>query len=819
MASPDVMDETLGFGEFVLGPGRAYVAPTTAYTNGLKTAVGKEFKTLSGRTFLIETLDCLSIRAGLKELPRCVNGKTTAGNLQKPDAIGNGYANIPSACRTQTDTRPRRTQNADLAKAVESRSGVVIDYYATIGGTLNDPVVFRGDTTYHITGAVYCNGQVTIEGGAVIKYNDYGSITLNNTCLCLTSGYRPAFLTSVNDDTVGDSLSGYSGYTGVLGTVSSGTDVSGSGAYPYLWAATGSIGLSNMRFRYAEEAVLIEGESQYSTIAHSQFLNCVRGVVLVGSYGGSGSSGSGASQNVHFYNILMDQVGTVLVTVNLTGAGSGNSAPAWFQSCTMDHITSFFACDSTFDNYFQNCILANVSNLGSGSQQGGNNAFYNAQTFGNSPLTLDSSPFASPVGGGYHYLATSASCRNKGWESDPELTQRTTAPPLPYGSPIISAATWAMEAQRDTDALDAGYHYDALDYMVSNVTLSASLNLSEGVAVGVMAGSGAGFNLQAGAGISSTGAAKKLNRICYYGNVQEYSVAADSCAFMRASGALSATLRFRFTDFGMRPGNPSTDLLSNATNISGEFSFRDCQLRGCMLSLNPTTSGSSLNVALNNNFVEYTTLSFVKVGTVPMAVDLYNNLFRNSSVSLNYSTSANPTWHAQDNLFDGTGQTVSGSTAYLVASYNGYISGTSNSLGGSNNKTGLNSDYQTGPLGTFYYPSSGSSPSLATLINAGSRNAGDAGLYHYTVKTSANSKEGADSPATVDIGYHYVGLDGDIFSANPQPLDTDGDGIPDYLEDVNGDGSATGDPTSWQVYNSGNGLAAGSGLLVFTPLK
>jgi hypothetical protein len=30
MASPDAMDETLGFGEFVLGPGRAYVAPNTA---------------------------------------------------------------------------------------------------------------------------------------------------------------------------------------------------------------------------------------------------------------------------------------------------------------------------------------------------------------------------------------------------------------------------------------------------------------------------------------------------------------------------------------------------------------------------------------------------------------------------------------------------------------------------------------------------------------------------------------------------------------------------------------------------------------------
>lgn len=52
-----------------------------------------------------------------------------------------------------------------------------------------------------------------------------------------------------------------------------------------------------------------------------------------------------------------------------------------------------------------------------------------------------------------------------------------------------------------------------------------------------------------------------------------------------------------------------------------------------------------------------------------------------------------------------------------------------------------------------------------------------------------------------------------------QPYDNDGDGVPDYLEDVNGDGSAAGDPTSWLIYNSPNGLTGGNGLQVFTPLK
>ena len=39
------------------------------------------------------------------------------------------------------------------------------------------------------------------------------------------------------------------------------------------------------------------------------------------------------------------------------------------------------------------------------------------------------------------------------------------------------------------------------------------------------------------------------------------------------------------------------------------------------------------------------------------------------------------------------------------------------------------------------------------------------------------------------------------------------------FEDVNGDGSANGDPTSWTNYNSPNGLVGQTKFLIFTPLK
>jgi hypothetical protein len=60
---------------------------------------------------------------------------------------------------------------------------------------------------------------------------------------------------------------------------------------------------------------------------------------------------------------------------------------------------------------------------------------------------------------------------------------------------------------------------------------------------------------------------------------------------------------------------------------------------------------------------------------------------------------------------------------------------------------------------------------------------------------AANSKEGTDPAQTVDIGYHYVGVD----TVTLQPKDTDSDGLPDYLEDRNGNGFVDPGEADWTV--------------------
>jgi hypothetical protein len=117
-----------------------------------------------------------------------------------------------------------------------------------------------------------------------------------------------------------------------------------------------------------------------------------------------------------------------------------------------------------------------------------------------------------------------------------------------------------------------------------------------------------------------------------------------------------------------------------------------------------------------------------------------------------------------------------------------------------------NVTYQSGPMGDHYQPTS------SMLINAGSlTNAAQAGLYHFTTTTN-QVKEGFGH---LDIGIHYVAVD----TLTGLPLDQDGDGLPDYLEDWNGNGQVDTGETDWDGYNTLLGVGSGPGLRVFTPLE
>jgi hypothetical protein len=183
-----------------------------------------------------------------------------------------------------------------------------------------------------------------------------------------------------------------------------------------------------------------------------------------------------------------------------------------------------------------------------------------------------------------------------------------------------------------------------------------------------------------------------------------------------------------------------------------------------------------MTLGLTNNLFERSRLWVI--GDFDFAA--YNNLFWRNWISFECSR-ATP-WRVCDNAFDSGYARDAGS--YGVAhGYNAFINGT-NALYAITPNTDLtltSFTYASGFLGDYYQSST-------NLVDRGSRSAADAGLFHYTVSTNlVGNLQVKEGTSTVDVGFHFVAT-----SQGAAPLDTDGDGIADVLEDANGNGSFDG---------------------------
>ena len=72
--------------------------------------------------------------------------------------------------------------------------------------------------------------------------------------------------------------------------------------------------------------------------------------------------------------------------------------------------------------------------------------------------------------------------------------------------------------------------------------------------------------------------------------------------------------------------------------------------------------------------------------------------------------------------------------------------------------------------------------------------------------------EGGGTPGFANVNEMWAYQPVDLGS-----IDTDGDGLPDYIEDSDGDGVSDTGESDWTLSNSG--LTTGSDVIIFTPLK
>jgi hypothetical protein len=719
-------DQYLDWGPMQMGSGRAFIIGGESDS----VPVRKQWvtSTNSGRTFLIEEVQFSAIAEQLQTLPP-FSGGTTNRSAQIKD--------FPN----QLPPRPKMAQQnmggLKLASTPFREKGLVLDYAAVTSST---NFTFQGDTTYYVSSAVTLSSNTTIEGGAVIKYADtnIASITLNGPLYCLTVPYRPAAFTSVYDNTVGENI-----YTGTNAP-------SNTNGLTYL--VGGSLQTNDykyLRFSYAGSAITNSGAA---TVWDSQFVKCVTPV------------GNTLGVTIWMHNVLIAQC-TYCVSTTGTVYGEHLTADQCKQFCPHPYPAA----------YLTNSILTGVTN------QANVNLYYSLSASNGSGIY-------QTAGAGNYYLANASPYRDAGTTNINtslllELSSKTTSPPLWWTNNVTVDTSLSPQASRDSNTPDLGYHYDPVDYLARCVVTNATLTLTNGV---VLANYDTyAIMLQNGSALTSQGAPKQRNIITYFGLVQEQPVLLGSTSF-GASGTIpinayhtnlsqNPSISLRFTSMYSAENTSYVMLTGSGTRNINSFTMRDCEIYGAGDYWVMSDQAGAV-VDLENNLFQYVQ---VTVGSSAQ-VTTYNNAYIANS---NYATEIYNTGSApftnRDGVFDGCSVYLEGSCGH-----NAYVNVDPSLIFSTIDTTDIvtNFTWVVGPLGNYYQATN------SVLVDAGSRTADLAELYHYTTQTNQTK----ETNSIVDIGYHYIALD-----TNGLPVDSNADGIPDYLEDANGDGWVDNGEKTW----------------------
>ncbi len=740
-ASKGLPDETISFGKMRILRGKAFTLGTPQ-TPMSGVPVGKTWLPAGGRQYLIESVGHRSVERELDKLPQVEARLQPAPGGTPSLRAGAIPQKTPSRTAWLNRLEPRRAAAATPVRMavdkalINSSPGLVLDYII-YGGDETD-FTFQADTTYLISDSVNMWGNMTLEGGTVIKIGTTNDtmISAYGEVIMRTDPYRPAIITSQNDRTVG------------LDFTAPGSPMR---AYGGIATAGSSISYQHLRFTHLGYAL-----SGYSlNVRDVQFVDCT--TALYEHYDAADVD------NVLFHRVDRAFAGSAYtisarhVTVNQCGL-----------------LTDDFAGPPTGKVALTNSLLVNVTNLGVGTVT----TNYTITTTGNIFQT---------VGAGAHYLADPSPYRDLGTTNIPaaltaRLRKTTTYPPLiiaPSGSYYGVSQTWLPRAGRDTDAPDLGYHYDPLDYAISSIYLTnATITVKPGTAIGVFNVTNPayyGLALSHGAKLLAEGRAEAHVTFTDCATVQEgantnWAGPIHSLVDTWNSTTGTPELRARFTDFTAL-GGITPHLYGN--DAGPPWHLTDVQFHGGSL-YNYGAAAGLTNVLFNRVFQEITLYS--DVTNYWFNATCYGGSF--NAVSY-FSSDA---LRVHDALFVNTSLETD-----VVSSHIGYLG--SGRLAPNTNATDrvlASLAFQTGPLGSFYVPTN------TALANNGSRHATNAGLYHYTMLTN-NVKE---TNTTVDIGFHYVATD-----AYGIPFDYDGDGVADYWEDLNGNGSADSVETDWRDAN------------------
>src|SRR5579859_4328635 len=762
--------KTILFGRMFIGPGKAFLTDAdSSITNARPLLVEKQLVQSGTNTYLVESLNFSDIASRLSLLPlpnSGTNQQAKAGG--PPRALAQGP--MPPRRQLAKNSAKRGPITRMITEASVPRKGFLWDY-ALLNFNTNQ-LTLQADQTYLVTSAVNVTNLV-IEGNCVVKYTRYtnsnpATISAINTVTCLTGPYRPATFTSLDDNSIGEVI-------------------------------PGSTGNHPANYTYANPALAVMS-TNVNSLQYMRFFNTWNGIAC---YSGKMSLTNmqfidsadapiywGASGTCNLYNALAYQFLTVMDM-------------AQHVNFNMQHVTADVGENTAYGS----------STNGSATQTATNCLFVNID-LSTPPFTMstqfnfwtnfnDFMPFQT-VGAGTHYLLANSPFAAMGTTNLDtnllaQIRRKTVWPPVVFGgggsATYLSNTNLALvpQAQRDTGpAPSLGFHYDVLDYAFGDIFFTnGTMTVSGGTVIGTFSavtnGTGYGLGIGNGGQFLSTGSPTNLNRVVRYNLVQDQLITNWSSASYGSilSSWITNTpvpvINCRFTDFSV----PAQDVYhfyawdGNASPLP--FNFQDCQFHGGLFHSDYPT----INLT-NNLFERVNGTVYCFDNNIPY---IRNNLFWGGTFDVALYGATNGV--VRDNFFDGTHIPDEGNTSYN-GGYNAY-----------NNSYGTNADrltptnatdilltsavaYQTGPLGRFYYPTNDGN--LSRLINAGSTNADQVALYHFTTQTN----QVKETNTVVDIGWHPVAV-----NTNGLPFDSNNNGIPDYLQDANGNGTVDSGETSW----------------------
>lgn len=795
--------DTNGLSDIFIGEGTAFLTITTnaqvALPNQAGVAKERFNDTAAQIQYLIESIPYSEIISNLQTLPArqqasidrdrirrvldqkrqvaLVDGSARATGAPGISETGSGTSRTESNERSTPEVRRRsrlftpatlfdyepswRSERAPMKEGKANKSnGLVIDYTVLVGAS---NFRLESGTTYYVTGTVHLTGTTTIEGGTVVKFSPYNSSTLSPVIYadgpvnCLTTNYLPAIFTAYSDNSVGE----------VINT----NGISGWYAWHNFIVSSGNpnaMDLHDLSMRFGSTGLTLFGTNTHH----------VSNIQVMGSY--YGLSANNNTTYVHNY------------------LSYSNMVPLFAHNSTYraEHVTAhtssrLFSIDpgSIGSAFITNSLVVGMTNTSTG-----------VTTDHVTTLASDSGVFQTVAAGG-HYLSETSTNRNAGITVSALstnmariLAKTTTAPPTILSNTVSIDTTLWPGPQRDTDTPDLGYHYYPLDYIANCVVVTnATLSLTNGVATGLLFGYG--FYLDDGSHFYSSGTAERPNYLVEYGFCQEQPIRviqatgypyASYTMVGHAAGTATATASTRFTEF-IGP-NPRYHIYMT------KLASLDCS--HCIFHAGTVMLNDATGVPTGG----FTNNLFERVNNLMIAVEspfyFYNNLFWHTT---NYISSLDSTIFFYDNAFDSA---VFTHCDPVYSTNNAFVNGSGRLNPTTTNDIVLTSfTYAEGPLGRYYH-------AITNLVDRGSRNATNATLYHFTTQSTL-AKE---TNSVVDVGFHYVATD-----AAGVPMDTDGDGMPDYIEDRNGNGAADAGETSWL---SSNGAATSpAALIIFTPLQ